>query len=106
MPRVFAGAISDRKSGETIVKAPAPNPLNILENKRKPKIPEENTCMSSPTAHTRIEHRKDQSLPSLLLPKKAIKAPKAAPSTPNDVMFAVRLARPVGSCFQCDLTRL
>jgi hypothetical protein len=106
MPRVFAGAISDKKSGDTTVNAPAPSPLNTLENKRKPKIPEENICMSNPAAHTRIEHLKDHSLPSLSLQKKAIKAPKAAPRTPNDVMLAVLLARPVGSCFQFALMRL
>ena len=106
MPRVFAGAITDKKSGDTTVKAPAPRPLNILENNRKPKIPDENTCINSPTAHTRIEHLKDHSLPSLSLQKKAIKAPKAAPSTPNDVILAVLLAKPVGSCFQFAFTRL
>ena len=106
MPRVFAGAISDKKSGDTTVNAPAPSPLKILENKRKPKIPEEKTCMSNPTAHTRIEHLKDHNLPSLSLQKKAIRAPKAAPRTPNDVMLAVLLAKPVGSCFQFALMRL
>lgn len=106
MPRVFAGAISDKNSGDTTVNAPAPSPLKILENRRKPKIPDEKTCMSNPAAHTRIEHLKDHSLPSLSLQKKAIRAPKAAPRTPNDVMLAVLLARPVGSCFQFALMRL
>lgn len=106
IPRVFAGAISDRNKGETTVKAPAPRPLHILENRRKPKIPDENTCMSNPDAQTRIEQRKDHSLPSLSLQKKAISAPKAAPRTPNDVVLAVLLASPVGSCFQFALIRL
>jgi hypothetical protein len=106
MPRVFAGAISDKKSGDTTVSAPAPSPLNILENKRKLKIPVEKTCMSKPAAQTRMAHLKDHSLPSLSLQKKAIKAPKAAPRTPKDVMLAVLLAKPVGSCFQFALTRL
>jgi len=54
MPLVFAGAISDRNSGDITVRPPAPRPPHILAKRRKGKIPEEKTCMRIPVAHTRM----------------------------------------------------
>lgn len=95
IPLDFVGAISDRKSGEMTVRPPAPRPPQILAKRRNPKIPDEKTCMSMPLAHTNSAILYDHSLPTLSLRKKAMMAPNAAPSTPKELILAVRLASPV-----------
>jgi len=52
IPLVFVGAISDRNSGDITVRPPAPRPPHTRANRRKEKLPEENTCMKIPLAHT------------------------------------------------------
>jgi hypothetical protein len=53
----LVGAISDRKSGAMTVRPPAPRPPHILANKRKLKMPEENTCIKIPLAQMMIASR-------------------------------------------------
>jgi len=96
MPLLFAGAISDRNSGDNTVRAPAPRPPHTLANSRKLKMPDEKTCMRMPLAHTRVASLYDLNRPILSLRKKAIIAPMAAPSTAREVILAVRLASPEG----------
>ena len=62
--------------------------------------------MNVPDAHTRAPKRHAFNRPRRSLRSSANNAPKAAPSTLNEVMLALRLARPVGSFFQLDEIRL
>ena len=106
IPLTLVGAISDKKSSAIIVRPPAPRPPQILAKRRKPKMPDENTCINIPLVQTKIATWYDHSCPSLSLKKYAIRAPKAAPSTPKEVMLAVRFARPVWLCVHFFALRL
>jgi hypothetical protein len=54
IPRLFAGAISDRNNGDNTVSAPAPRPPHTRANSKKLKMPEEKTCIRMPLAHTSV----------------------------------------------------
>ena len=106
MPRDLAGAISARYSGPTTVSPPAPIPLTIREKIRRPKIPDEKMIIKSPIAHVMVKSCQDRRRPNLSARLREIKAPKAAPRIPVDVILALRLARPDGLSFQFDVRRL
>ena len=69
-------------------------------------MPDAKTWMNVPDAHTSTARRQAFSRPRRSLRSSAKSAPNAAPSTLNEVILALRLARPVGSFSQCDEMRL
>jgi hypothetical protein len=93
-PLERAGAISERNNGEITVSPPLPRPPQILAKSMKPYIPEEKTCIRIPLPQIRMKKRQHLSRPNLSLMATASKEPNAAPRTPNEVIFAVRFARP------------
>ncbi|GMF76358.1 unnamed protein product [Aspergillus oryzae] len=98
--------ISDKYSGVVTVRAPAPKPLQILANSKRPYMPEEKTWMNRPDAHTRQAKRHEFNLPNRSFRSRAKSAPKAAPKTLKEVILALRLASPVSSWVQLDEMRL
>ena len=104
-PLDFAGAISERYSGATTVRPPAPRPPHIRAKSINPSMPEENICISSPLIHVRVNICQERSLPSLSQIATARKAPNAAPRTPKDEMLAFLSASPLGLSFHRDDSR-
>lgn len=96
-PLVLAGAISVKYSGAVTVRAPAPNPPHMRLNKSSPYIPDANTWINVPVAHTTHAKRHATKRPSRSLRSRTNSAPSAAPSTLKEEMFAFRFASSVSS---------
>jgi len=106
IPRLFAGAISDRNNGAVTVKPPAPTPLKILALSSRAYMPEDNTCTIRPEAHVRTKRRQHLSRPSRSDKARDNREPKAAPRTPKEDMLAFRSAKPDGLSTQLAGMRL
>lgn len=105
VPRDLLGAISERYSGATTVKPPAPKPLHNLENSRNLRMPEEKVVMSMPVIQRTAKACHVRSRPMRSVMAMAMRAPMAAPSTPKDEMLALRDASSSLLPFHCDLVR-
>jgi len=106
IPRLFAGAISDRNKGAVTVKPPAPTPLKILAPSIRPYMPEESICITRPEAHVRTKSRQHLSRPSRSVKTRDSREPKAAPRTPKEEILAFRSANPDGLSTQLAGMRL
>lgn len=97
MPRLLAGATSDRYNGVTTVSPPAPRPPQIRANNKNPYIPDANACIKKPLMYTSVRACQLLNRPIRSVMASASREPKQAPRTPREVISAFLLARPEAS---------
>lgn len=105
MPRLFAGATSDRYKGATTVRPPAPSPPQIRAKSMSPRMPEEKVCRRLPVIQMIMDSCQQRRRPRRSHTARIMRAPIAAPSTPKDEMLAFRSARPLALPGHCDVLR-